>query len=66
MTPRDSKFLGDRVRDLRIEKSNAFVWKPIAMSADERIQFSWGGAVLLSDKGVEQLFKHEHGMVAIV
>jgi Xaa-Pro aminopeptidase len=53
------------LRDLRIEKGNAFVWKPIAMTADERIQFAWGGPVIVTDKGCEALFTRSHGMVSI-
>jgi Xaa-Pro aminopeptidase len=56
---------GDRLRDLRIEKGNALVWKPVAMTADERIQFAWGGPVVVSDSGAEPLFKRPHGIVAI-
>jgi Xaa-Pro aminopeptidase len=56
---------GDRVRDLRIEKGNAFVWKPIAMTPDEKIQFTWGGPVIVTDRGCEPLLKREHGMVSI-
>ena len=63
LTPR---FQGDHLRNLRIEKGNAFVWKPIAMSADERIQFAWGGPSLVTDKGAEPLFKLRHGVVEIV
>ena len=62
LTPR---FRGDHLRDLRIEKGNAFVWKPIAMSADERIQFSCGGPVLVTDTGGEALFTRSHGMISI-
>jgi hypothetical protein len=51
--------------DLRIEKGNAFVWKPMAMSADARMQFAWGGPILVTDAGGEALFKRDHGMVAI-
>jgi hypothetical protein len=58
------RFHGDH-RDLRIEKGNAFVWKPIAMSADERIQFSWGGPVFVTDKGAEVLYKRSQGMISI-
>ena len=61
-----AKSPGERVRDLRIEKGNAFVWKPIAMTADEKIQFSWGGPVIVTDRGCEALFKREHGMVSIM
>ena len=60
-TPR---FHGDHLRDLRIEKGNAFVWKPIAMSADERILFSWGGPVLVTDNGAETFFKRDQGMIS--
>jgi Xaa-Pro aminopeptidase len=56
---------GENRRDLRIEKGNAFVWKPVAMTADERIQFAWGGPVLVTDNGCETLWKRSHGMVAI-
>jgi Xaa-Pro aminopeptidase len=56
---------GDRLNDLRIEKGNAFVWKPVAMTADRRIQFAWGGPVLVTDQGADLLFKRTHGMVSI-
>ena len=56
---------GDRARELRIEKGNAFVWKPIAMTADEKIQFTWGGPVIVMEQGCEALLKREHGMVSI-
>jgi Xaa-Pro aminopeptidase len=59
------KFSGDHLSDLRIEKGNAFVWKPMAMSADARMQFAWGGPILVTDAGGEALFKRDHGMVAI-
>jgi Xaa-Pro aminopeptidase len=62
----NARFPGDRVRGLRIEKGNVFVWKPVAMTNDERLQFSWGGPVLVAEKGAEALFKREHGMVSIV
>ncbi len=57
---------GDRLNDLPIEKGNAFVWKPVAMTADQRIQFAWGGPVLVTDRGAEVLFKRAHGMVSIM
>ncbi|MGH9896057.1 MAG: hypothetical protein ACREA0_29525, partial [bacterium] len=62
LTPRSR---GDGVRDLRIETGNAWVWKPYAMSADERIRFVWGGDVVVTDKGGEALFRRPHGMVSI-
>ncbi len=59
------KFQGNHLPDLRIEKGNTFVWKPIGMTANERIQFAWGGPVLVTDKGAEALFTRSHGMVSI-
>ena len=59
------RFHGEQVRDLRMEAGNAFVWKPIAQSADGKIQFTWGGPVLVTEKGAEALFKQEHGMVEV-
>ena len=61
----NEKFPADRARELRIEKGNAFVWKPVALSNDGRIQFCWGGPVLVTENGAEALFKKEHGMVSI-
>ena len=55
----------DQLRDLGIERGNAFVWKPMVMTADERIQFAWGGPVLVTDKGAEALFTRSHGMVSV-
>lgn len=60
-----AKSANDRLHDLRIEKGNAFVWKPVTMIADERIQFTWGGPVMVSDSGAEVLFKQPLGMIAI-
>jgi len=60
-----AKSRGDALRDLGIEKGNAFIWKPVAMTADERIQFAWGGPVLVADTGAEALFTRPHGMVSI-
>ncbi|NIO12135.1 MAG: M24 family metallopeptidase [Deltaproteobacteria bacterium] len=56
---------GESIRDVRIEKGNAFVWKPYAMSADEKIQFVWGGDVVVTDNGGERLFRRSHGVVSI-
>ncbi|MGE5218001.1 MAG: M24 family metallopeptidase [Chloroflexota bacterium] len=54
-----------RLGDLRIEEGNAFVWKPAVQSADGKIEFSFGGPVLVNERGCENLFQHTHGMVAI-
>jgi hypothetical protein len=60
-----AKSQGDALHDLGIEKGNAFVWKPVAMTADERIQFAWGGPVLVTDTGAEELSARPHEMVSI-
>ena len=60
-----AKSQGDALRNLGIEKGNAFVWKPLAMTANERIQFARGGPVLVTDTGAEALFTRSHGMISI-
>ena len=55
----------DGVRDLAIENNNAFVWKPMARSADGQIEFAFGGPVIVTDSGCESLFKREPGLVAL-
>lgn len=62
LTPRA---LGENVRELRIERGNAWVWKPYGMSADGRISFVWGGDVVVTDRGGERLFKRPQGCVSI-
>ena len=62
----DENSPGHCARALSMEKGNAFVWRPIASSNDGRIQFSWGGPVLVTEKGAEALFKRAHGIVSIV
>jgi hypothetical protein len=60
------RFSGARARDLQIARGNAFIWKPIAMTADERIKFAWGGPVLVGAHSAEALFRRAHGMVSVV
>jgi Xaa-Pro dipeptidase len=62
VTPRDR---GDEIRDVRIEAGNVWVWKPQAFSADRKLQFTWGGDVLVTEKGGLPLFKRPHGMVTV-
>jgi len=61
-----AKVHSDRVRDLPIEKGNVFVWKPLAMSVDAKIQFSFGGPVIVGERSCETLFKRARGLVEIV
>ena len=56
---------GMRNRDVLIEKGNVFIVKPIARSADGSFDTSWGGCVLVTDKGGEPLAKRTPGMVSI-
>ena len=56
---------GGRNRDVLIEKDCVFIVKPIAHSADGTFDTSWGGCVLVTDKGGEPLVKRTPGMVAI-
>jgi Xaa-Pro aminopeptidase len=54
-----------RARNLPMKTGNVFVWRPLAMSQDEKIGFEWGGPVLVTKHGCEALFKREHGMIEL-
>jgi Xaa-Pro dipeptidase len=56
---------GTRNRDVRIEEGNVFIVKPIVSSADGSFDTSWGGCVLVTEKGGEPLVKRTPGMVSI-
>jgi methionine aminopeptidase len=56
---------GARNRDVLIEKGNVFIVKPIVTSADGGFDTSWGGCVLVTEKGGEPLVKRTPGMVSI-
>lgn len=60
-----SRSHGDRVRDLTIQKGAAFVWKPMIISADGKIQLTWGGPLIVNDNGCEELLRRAHGIVEI-
>ncbi len=62
LTPRDR---GENSRDVRVEKNNVWVWKPIVHSADGRTQFSWGGCVVVRDRGGEQLVPRDVHLATI-
>jgi len=62
LTPRAR---GADIRDVLFQKNTAWVWKPYGMSADQRLQFAWGGCVVVTDRGGERLFKRPHGMVCV-
>src|ERR671919_1067981 len=56
---------GGRNRDVLIEKGNVFIVKPIVSSPDGSFDTSWGGCVLVTEKGGEPLVKRTPGMVSI-
>jgi Xaa-Pro dipeptidase len=56
---------GEEIRDVVMEEGNVFVWKPIAMTDDEKVQYSWGGCVLLTAEGAVQLVERTPGMISI-
>ncbi len=62
LTPRAA---GEEIREVRIEKGNAWVWKPTTHSADGRIDFTWGGDVVVTESGGKALFKRPHGMTSV-
>jgi len=55
----------EHVRDVRMEKGNVWVWKPTAYSADGSIHHSWGGCVVVTDRGGEQLVQRTPDLISI-
>jgi Xaa-Pro dipeptidase len=56
----------DKVRNLRIERGNTWVWKPHVLSEDGRIDFQWGGDVAVTDSGGEVLFRRpREGVICV-
>jgi hypothetical protein len=56
---------GARNRELVIEEGGVFIVKPIARSADGSFETSWGGCVLITEKGGEPLVRRTPGMISI-
>lgn len=56
---------GARNREVPIEKGNTFIVKPIVSSPDGSFDTSWGGCVVVTEKGGEPLVKRTPGMVSI-
>jgi len=63
LTPQDRR--AEHFRDVVIQKGNVWVWKPIALNADESLRFSWGGCVAVGEHGGEQLVKREQALISI-
>lgn len=55
----------DGVRELRMEQGNVFVWKPEVICPNGKIRFSFGGPVLVNERGSENLFQRAHGTIEI-
>ncbi len=55
----------EELKGLTIERNTLWLWRPTVLSADERIRFTWGGTVLVTEKGGEVLSKRAHGMISI-
>ncbi len=60
-----SRAPGDTIRDLRMEAGNVWVWKPSARSADGRLSFTWGGDVLVTERGAVRLFQRPHSLLSV-
>jgi Xaa-Pro aminopeptidase len=52
------------VRDLAIQRGSAWVWRPYAMTSDERTGFSWGGVVVITETGGKALSRRTHRLVS--
>ena len=62
LTPQDP---GDGVRDVMMRTGNVFVWKPIVMSDDGSVEYSWGGSVVVTENGAVQLVERTPQLMAI-
>ncbi|HEX2386434.1 MAG TPA: M24 family metallopeptidase [Candidatus Binatia bacterium] len=62
ITPQDR---GEKTREVVVHEGNVFIWKPIAMSADEKIQYSWGGCIVITKTGAEQLVKRTPSLISL-
>jgi Xaa-Pro aminopeptidase len=61
-----SRSSNERLRNLTMQAGNAWVWKPVARTADGKAEFQWGGTVALTERGVERYFERKHELVSIV
>ncbi len=46
----------EKLSGLRMEVGNTWVWKPIVVSDDGKVQYDFGGTVALTERGAERLF----------
>ncbi len=64
LTPGDIS--SEHFRDVPVAKSNAWVWKPTAYSADGKLSFSFGGVTVVSDEGGQLVTGRQPGMVEVL
>jgi Xaa-Pro aminopeptidase len=62
ITPQDD---GSSTRDVLIQEGNVFVWKPTVQTNDGATSYSWGGCVLVTEKGGAQLVNRPIEMVSV-
>jgi Xaa-Pro dipeptidase len=55
----------DALKGLTVEKSTLWLWRPTVTGADGKTQFTWGGTVLVTEKGGELLSKRAHGVISV-
>lgn len=60
-----SRASGASIRDLTLQKGNAFVWKPYAQTPDARWRFNFGATVVVGEHGGERLSARPPGMICI-
>lgn len=53
-----------KLQGIRMEKGNTWVWKPTVTSDDGKIDYQFGGSIVLTDKGGERLFSRAEGLVS--
>ncbi len=59
----DASTPAEKLKGLTIEKNTLWLWRPAV--SDGKNRFTWGGTVLVTDKGAERLSKREHGIISI-
>jgi Xaa-Pro aminopeptidase len=64
LTPGDIS--AEHFKDVPVEKSNVWVWKPTAYSADGKLSFSFGGVTVVTDIGGQLVTGRKPGMVEVV
>jgi Xaa-Pro aminopeptidase len=60
-----TRMLNQPLWDLPMEEGCAFVWKPAALSADDKIRFVAGGPVLVTKHGADALFKPDYNITLV-